>query len=273
MISDPRLGNLQRAAALPWTDGGQCAVREASQPWPVLVERCFQALDRDRIRPNPVPRRCAVAQADEAVIVIGFCAVVAPEVAAGAVIVLGVVVVAVAIKEALDSYEPEHPVVGTRMPARNPIPEELAKRWPKPDPRGPDWPPPLPRDPPDRDRARCEPILVPHRGGDAAHNECADRVPPNRYPGHDVLVAGKHFDALQVGARVLWEIKTDQFDTYSDFLRDQVIRAQAKQLDEERAIAEACGYHFIVGVSNAAHKAALKDVDDSLDVVVTGCPR
>ena len=46
---DPRLANLQRAATLPWTDGGRCAVREASEPWPVLVERCFHALDHDRI--------------------------------------------------------------------------------------------------------------------------------------------------------------------------------------------------------------------------------
>jgi hypothetical protein len=30
----------------------------------------------------------------------------------------------------------------------------------------------------------------------------------------DVLVAGMSFDALQVGVRVLWEIKTHQFDTY-----------------------------------------------------------
>lgn len=42
-----RLANLQRAATLPWADGGRCAVREASQPWPVLAERCFHALDHD----------------------------------------------------------------------------------------------------------------------------------------------------------------------------------------------------------------------------------
>jgi hypothetical protein len=47
-VRDPRLANLQRAATLPWTDGGRYAVREASEPWPVLVERCFHALDHDR---------------------------------------------------------------------------------------------------------------------------------------------------------------------------------------------------------------------------------
>ncbi len=114
---------------------------------------------------------------------------------------------------------------------------------------------------------------MPHRGGDAAHNECADVVPPTRYPGKDVLVAGKYFDALQVGARVLWEIKTDQFDTYSDFLRKQVAANQAKELAEERDIAVMCGYEFVIGVSSAAHKAALRDFDDSLNIVVTGCPR
>ena len=46
---DPKLANLQRAATLPWTDGGRCSVREASELWPVLAERCFHALDHDRI--------------------------------------------------------------------------------------------------------------------------------------------------------------------------------------------------------------------------------
>jgi hypothetical protein len=121
--------------------------------------------------------------------------------------------------------------------------------------------------------ARCEPIPVPHRGGDDAHDGCADRFPPNRYPGKDVLVDGKRFDALQVGVRVLWEIKTDQFDTYSAFLREQVVRDQVPEMLEERDIAEACGYGFIVGVSTDAHKDALQEEDRTLHVVVTGCKR
>jgi hypothetical protein len=96
-------------------------------------------------------------------------------------------------------------------------------------------------------RPECEPIPVPHAGEDAPHNECADRFPPNRYPGMDVLVGGKRFDALQVGVRVLWEIKTHQ--------------------------PEACGYGFVVGVSCAAHKAALEAQDRLLNIVVTGCKR
>ena len=56
---------------------------------------------------------------------------------------------------------------------------------------------------------------MPHLGGNAIHNTCADTFPPNRFPGMDVLVNHKNFDALQVGANVLWEIKTDRYDTYS----------------------------------------------------------
>lgn len=91
----------------------------------------------------------------------------------------------------------------------------------------------------------------------------------------DVLVGGKHFDALQVGVRVLWEIKTDQFDTYSGFLRDQVIEDQVAEFREDREIARNCGYGFVAGVSSAAHKKALLDLAPDLEphVVVTECKR
>jgi len=280
---DPRLANLQRSAELPWTDGGRCAVREASEPWPVLVERCFHALDNDRLEFHDITGRCAVASAGAAAVGLGVCVLAAPEIVVGAVIVAGVVVVGFAIKEALDAYElkwadPEdaRPAPETRpVPETKPAPPKpLAIRRPKPEPAGQDWPPPLPPEPLDRERRRrCEPIPVPHLGGDDVHNECADRVPPNRYPGMDVLVDGKHFDALQVGVRVLWEIKTDQFDTYSRFLQNQVIREQVLELRKERDLAEACGYGFVVGVSSVAHKAALEAQEPLLDVVVTGCKR
>ncbi len=279
---DPRLANLQRAATLPWTDGGRCAVQEASEPWPVLAERCFHALNHDRIEFHDPTGRCAVASAGAAAVGVGLCVLVAPEIVVGAVVVVGVLAVGFVIKEALDAYElrrgrpeigpaPEtRPVSETKPPLREP----LAKRRPKPEPAGQDWPPPSPPEPQERERRRrCEPIPVPHLGGDDAHDKCADRVPPNRYPGMDVLVDGKHFDALQVGVRVLWEIKTDQFDTYSRFLQNQVIRDQVLELKEERDIAEACGYGFVVGVSSAAHKAALEAQDPLLDIVVTGCKR
>ena len=72
---------------------------------------------------------------------------------------------------------------------------------------------------------------------------------------------------------MLWEIKTDRFDTHSQFLRMQVVNDQLEEFLEDRDIARACGYGFVVGVSSAAHKAALKERDDTLDIVVTGCTR
>jgi hypothetical protein len=116
---------------------------------------------------------------------------------------------------------------------------------------------------------------VPHAGKDDPHNECADKFPPNRYPGMDVLVGGKRFDALQVGVRVLWEIKTHQFDTYTDFLQEQVVRDQVEEFLADRRIAQACGYGFVVGVSSTEHRQALIDLEPSLapNIVVTGCKR
>jgi hypothetical protein len=125
----------------------------------------------------------------------------------------------------------------------------------------------------ERRRPECEPIPVPHAGEDPPHNACADKFPPNRYPGKDVLVGGKRFDALQVGVRVLWEIKTHRFDTYNAFIRRMTILEEVPVLQEERNIAQACGYDFVIGVSTQAHKDALLAEDQSLTIVVTGCKR
>jgi len=114
---------------------------------------------------------------------------------------------------------------------------------------------------------------VRHAGEDVPHNECADKFPRNRYPGMDVFVGGERFDALLVGVRVLWEIKTHRFDTYSAFIQDREIEKEYEQIRKERAAAAACGYGFVVGVSTQAHKDALIARDPSLDVVVTGCSR
>jgi len=102
---NPRFANLQRAAQYPWTDDGHCVVREASNEWPVLAERCFHALDHDRVKFRDVTGRCAVASAGAAAVGLGLCVFVAPEIIVGAVIIAGVVVVAVAIKEEWDAYE------------------------------------------------------------------------------------------------------------------------------------------------------------------------
>jgi hypothetical protein len=114
---------------------------------------------------------------------------------------------------------------------------------------------------------------VRHAGEDVPHNECADKFPPNRYPGMDVFVGGERFDALQVGVRVLWEIKTHRFDTYSDFIQRMEIAREYEQIKDERKAAEKCGYDFIIGVSTQAHKEALLQRDRTLNIVVTGCPR
>src|SRR5689334_23200727 len=94
-----RLSNLRRAARYPWTDRGTCAVREAAGEWRTLVERCYFALDLLRIQFRDVDQRCPVAQADVATLqaTVGICLLVQPELVVGAIIVIGVVVVASAI--------------------------------------------------------------------------------------------------------------------------------------------------------------------------------
>ncbi|HEX8702142.1 MAG TPA: DUF6310 domain-containing protein [Myxococcaceae bacterium] len=131
---------------------------------------------------------------------------------------------------------------------------------------------PVPTDSP-TDRLKCEPIPVPRASKDEPHNECADTFPPNRYPGMDVSVGGIRFDALQAGVRVLWEIKTHQFNKYNAFVRRMEIAKELKQLEKERDIAVACGYEFVVGVSTQEHKKALLEADSSFNVVVTRCAR
>nr|WP_225410576.1 DUF6310 domain-containing protein [Stigmatella hybrida] len=151
----------------------------------------------------------------------------------------------------------------SKEPEANPTPEKSGANR-----RGP--PAPVTTE---RRRPECEPTPVPHAGEDPPHNQCADKFPPNRYPGKDVLVGGKRFDALQVGVRVLWEIKTHRFDTYNAFIRRMTIQEELPLLREERDIAAACGYGFAVGVSTQAHKDALLVEDQSLNIVVTGCKR
>ncbi|MBZ4333448.1 DUF6310 domain-containing protein [Corallococcus sp. AS-1-12] len=270
-----RLTNLQRAAKLPWTDGGQCVVREASRPWPVLVERCYRTLDHDRLEFHDTTGRCAVASTDAVAVGIGFCVLAAPEIAVGAVIVLGVVVVGVAIKEALDAYELRHAYPeeagtsrGTKVLSRDV--EAQRKPMTEPDPAGQDWFPPAPPNPRDRGHhPECKPQRVNHRGGNDPHNKCADRVPNNSFPGWDVFVNGKNFDALQLTTRTLWEVKTDNFNTYSDFLRGRVLSAQVAEMRIERDLARACGFDFRIGVRSEAHKEALgEQAPDLSDLIV-----
>ncbi|WP_434390415.1 DUF6310 domain-containing protein [Melittangium boletus] len=223
-----------------------------------------------------------MASAAAATVGFGLCVLAAPEIVAGAVVVMGVVAVGYLIKEALHPYElrrgrPEtRPVTEPRpVPVTETAPPKPApEKKPKPDPKGPDFPPVGPIEVAERERRRrCEPVPEPHEGKDDAHNRCADQFPPNRYPGMDVIVDGVSFDALQVGVRVLWEIKTHRFDTYPDFLQDKEIKREMKQLRKQRDAARNCGYDYVVGVSTEAHKAALLQEDRFLKIVVTGCAR
>ncbi|WP_395844387.1 DUF6310 domain-containing protein [Archangium violaceum] len=239
----------------------------------MLADRCFHALDHDRIEFHDTTGRCAVASAGAAAVGVGLCVLAAPEIVVGTVIIAGVVVVGFAIKEALDAYaldmgRPEvRPVPETAPAPQKPSP----KKRPKPEPKGPDFPPVGPTDTSERDRHRCEPVPEKyHLGGNKLHNKCADRIPNNSFPGGDVFVNGKNFDALQLATRTLWEVKTDNFDTYPPDLRIIVLDDQVPKLQHERALALACGFDFKVGVRSAAHKAALLKRDPTLKVVIMG---
>jgi hypothetical protein len=105
-MEENRVANLKRAAQYPWTDDGVCAVREAGGDWKTLVEKCYGALDLSRIRFQDLEHRCPVAQVNAATIgpIVGICLLVQPEIVVGAVIVIGVVVIAAAIAEELSKY-------------------------------------------------------------------------------------------------------------------------------------------------------------------------
>jgi len=272
----PGFANLQRAAQYPWTDDGHCVVRQASNEWPVLAERCYHVLDRDRVKFRDVTGRCAVASAGAAAATlggVGLCLFASPVVVTGAVVVIGTVVVTVVIKEGLDAYERSaarergKPKAQTRPSTQQ---EPVGNREPTPSGLGRDWSPPDPpasSGPGDR-RPECNPVPVPHRGGHVPHNECADKVPNNSFPGWDVLVNGKQFDALQLATRTLWDVKTDDFEKQPPRSRRFFVRMKLSELRGEAKLARECGYDFIIGVRSAAHKAVLFDEDPTLKVVV-----
>jgi hypothetical protein len=250
----------------------------------VLAERCYQALDHDRIEFHDRTGRCAVASAGAAAVGLGVCVLAAPEIVVGAVIVAGVVVVGFAIKEALDAYElkwadPEdaRPVPETRpVPEVKPAPETKPtspepspKQKPKPGPKGPDFPPVGPTETSERDRRpECKPVPVKHRGGNNDHNTCADRLPFNNFPGWDVRVNGKDYDGLQLAMRTLWDVKTDDFEKQPPRSQDFFVKFKLPELKRERVLAEACGYDFVIGVRSRAHKQALFRADPTLKVVI-----
>ncbi len=118
------------------------------------------------------------------------------------------------------------------------------------------------------ERPECKPIPVPHLGGNDPHDKCADLMPDNSFPGWDVYVNGKNFDALQLATRTLWEVKTDGFEKQPPRSQAFFVRMKLPEIQRERELANACGYHFVVGVRSNAHKEALLKADNTLDVVV-----
>ncbi len=88
-------------------------MREAAGEWKTLIERCFQALDLSRIQFRDEKGQCPVAQEvdaaslEEAVLI---CLLVQPELAVGAIVVIGVVVVASAISTEIEKEEARAPV-------------------------------------------------------------------------------------------------------------------------------------------------------------------
>jgi hypothetical protein len=209
---------------------------------------------------------------------VGLCVLAAPEIIVGAVIVAGVVVVGFAIKEALDVYElkwadqedakpaPEtRPVPETKPAPQEPSPEKRSK----PEPKGPDFPPVGPTEVSERERRpECKPRRVPPKGGNKLHNKCADGIKFNAYRGANALVNGKAFDALQVVAGVLWEVKTDNYDSYPLEFQDIVVRKHVRDFLFERELARACGFDFRVGVRSAAHKKALEYAEPALENLI-----
>jgi hypothetical protein len=124
----------------------------------------------------------------------------------------------------------------------------------------------IPPDDPDR-RPQCVPQpICPHRGGDAHHDLCADREPPNRYPGCDVLLNDKLFDALN-GNGEMWEVKTDAWSKYSPFLRNVTVAAHMTEALLEHDIAFACRYPFVLAIADASlHDVLSRKLKDIIDV-------
>ncbi|MET0404050.1 MAG: DUF6310 domain-containing protein [Cystobacter sp.] len=156
-----------------------------------------------------------------------------------------------------------------RWPPLGPLPWVLGSAsWrPRVRPSPETHPEPVPLESSPKQKPRPQPSPY-HRGGHQLHNQCADRVPNNSFPGGDVFVNGMDFDALQLTTRTLWEVKTDSFDTYPLELREVVLVDQLPELQHERALALACGFDFKVGVRSAAHRDALLNQDITLDIVI-----
>ncbi len=107
-----------------------------------------------------------------------------------------------------------------------------------------------------------------HLGGNKLHDKCADRIPNNSFPGGDVFVNGKNFDALQLATRTLWEVKTNDIETYDPFVRRIELQKQVEEARRERELAAACGYDFAIGVRSDAHEKLLEALLPGFNIVL-----
>lgn len=93
-----------------------------------------------------------------------------------------------------------------------------------------------------------------HRGGNPRHDNCADVVPPNYYPGSDIEVSHtslgrKSFDAVDP-VNHLWEVKTEDYSSYPPFLKDVTIQSALLDIAQELPLSIACGYGYTFGVTD-----------------------
>ena len=109
----------------------------------------------------------------------------------------------------------------------------------------------------------CNPIPSPRRGGNAVHNDCADKHPRNEFLGSDVCVSDginqRNFDAISGGKTVLWEAKTDNLDNWARskrpvFAKLVIFGQWKKTASAQSPIAKNCKfqYRFVVGDSELA---------------------
>ena len=105
----------------------------------------------------------------------------------------------------------------------------------------------------EEDDPSCTPIPLPrHLGGHDPHNECADKMPGNPFPGGDVYVNGKSFDALQLATRTLWEVKTDDFEKQPPRSQQFFVKMKLPEIQREKRLAEECGYTTTLSLASKA---------------------
>jgi len=199
---------------------------------------------------------------------------VADDVAIPVVLVVGLVAAgAIALWELFDEDEPVlSPAIPLPIPAPAYPPSGIVETEPKPIPVPIPIPIPIPIVIPDdktRESDPCEPIPIGyHRGGNLYHNQLADSVPPNRIPGTDWLVKGKAFDAYSTTG-VLWEIKTDNYSQYKDFVKRMQLNKLISETVREKTIANSCGYPYTLGVTDIEEYNDLEEVFGlTIDIVL-----